>query len=134
MTTYLLDTTVLIDLSKGVPDAQEHLRTFVEQGDVLAVCAVTVAEFYSGVRPGKYAEIDRLIGSLTYWDIPREVAAAAGGLRLSAAGTGLSLATTDMLIAALAQSRDAVVLTDDTRYHEAVGVEVRSVRSPRQRS
>jgi predicted nucleic acid-binding protein len=92
---------------------------------------VTVAEFYSGVRPGKHAEIDRLIGSLTYWDIPREVAAAAGGLRRSAAGTGLSLATTDMLIAALALSRDAVVLTDDTRYHDAVGVEVRSVRSPR---
>jgi predicted nucleic acid-binding protein len=129
MTTYLLDTTVLIDLAKGVPSAREHLRGFVEQGDGLAICAVTVAEFYSGIRPGKHVEIDRLIGSLTYWDIPREVAMAAGELRLSAASTGWSVTTTDTLIAALALSKNTVVLTDDTRHYEAAGVEVRSVRT-----
>jgi predicted nucleic acid-binding protein len=129
MTTYLLDTTVLIDLAKGVPSAREHLRGFVEQGDGLAVCAVTVAEFYSGIRPGEHTETDRLIGSFAYWDISRQVAMAAGELRLSAAGAGRRPTTTDMLIAALALSRRAVVLSDDTRHYAAAGVAVRSVRS-----
>lgn len=51
MTRYLLDTTALIDFSKGREPARTRIPQMIAAGDELAVCAVNVAEFYAGVQP-----------------------------------------------------------------------------------
>jgi predicted nucleic acid-binding protein len=89
---------------------------------------VTVAEFYAGLVPGSDAVVDNLIASFTYWNITLEEAAAAGQLRYTAARQGETLAVTDTLLAALARSRRATVLSDDPRPYVVTGVPVRSVR------
>ena len=43
MSTYLADTSVLIDVLRGVPDRVKKLKALVEAGHTLACSAVTVA-------------------------------------------------------------------------------------------
>jgi predicted nucleic acid-binding protein len=45
----LLDTTVLIDLSKNFGDVLTSLHAVVAAGGILGVCAISVAEFLAGV-------------------------------------------------------------------------------------
>ena len=45
MTTYLLDTTAFIDFSKRREPAYSQLLAWIDNGDALAVCAISVAEY-----------------------------------------------------------------------------------------
>jgi predicted nucleic acid-binding protein len=68
LTRYLLDTTALIDFSKGREPAFSQLRRWIETEDTVAVCAVSVAEFYAGL-PSEDAPVwSELISALAYFD------------------------------------------------------------------
>ena len=51
MATLLLDTSVLIDAINDRKGRRLFLRGLVEQGNILACCAINVAEVYAGMRP-----------------------------------------------------------------------------------
>ena len=51
MTTYLLDTSVIIDVLNGKRNRDSPLRGLFSQGDFLACCAVNVSEVYAGLCP-----------------------------------------------------------------------------------
>ena len=51
MTRCLLDTTALIDFSKGRQPASSRILRMFEAGDEVGVCAIVVAEFYAGLVP-----------------------------------------------------------------------------------
>lgn len=51
MARYLLDTSVLIDFSKGREPAQSRILQLIHGGDEIGVCSIIVAEFFSGVIP-----------------------------------------------------------------------------------
>lgn len=53
MSTYLTDTSVLIDVLRGVPDRVERLKSLVDAGHILGCSAITVGELFAGMRqPG----------------------------------------------------------------------------------
>lgn len=45
MTRYLLDTDALIDFAKGAEPAISYVLSWIDGSDVVAVCAISVAEF-----------------------------------------------------------------------------------------
>jgi predicted nucleic acid-binding protein len=52
MATYLLDTTVIIDVINRKRDRNQFLLELAEeQGHILACCPINVAEVYAGMRP-----------------------------------------------------------------------------------
>lgn len=51
MTTYLVDTNILIIALNGKRGNRELLRGLVAQGNRLAVCTVVVTELFSGIKP-----------------------------------------------------------------------------------
>ncbi len=122
----LLDTTVLIDLSKGIPGVRARLDTVLEAGFVAGVCAVSVAEFVSGVPPSRRGWVAPLLDQFAYWDITREAAEVAGMLRHDLARRGIALHVPDSLIAGLARTLDATVVTDNAKDFAHTGV--RTVR------
>ena len=128
VTQYLIDTTALIDVSKGHEWVAEGLLRLVDQGDQLAVCAVSVSEFYSGIRHGTDQRVDKMIAAMEYWDISIAAAVAAGEIRYGAARKGRTLSATDCLIAALALERGATVLSDDNRAYSQIDVPVLTLR------
>jgi len=92
----------------------------------MGVCAVNIAEFYSGIPQSQYALWDEFFADLHYWDITPEAARLAGQYRYQAARQGRALATTDTLIAAVAYLHGATVVTRNVKDYPIEGLRVLS--------
>jgi predicted nucleic acid-binding protein len=115
MTTYLLDTTVLIDHFRGRQRAKLLLERLVDEEHTLALCAINVAELFAGLPEGQRAAAGELIGSLHYLDIRPDVAEVAGIIRFNAARRGIAIHLPDAIIAAVAMANDATLVTANVR-------------------
>ena len=115
MTRYLLDTTALIDFSKNREPARSRLLQMINAGDGVGVCPVNVAEFYTGIPPAQRQVWDEFFDSLHYWEISHDAARQAGIWRYEFARQGITLSTTDSLIAAVAKEQQAVVVTNNVK-------------------
>lgn len=112
---YLLDSSALIEWLNGRPQAVSLLAELVETGHTLAVNAVTVAEVYSGLGPDELEATDNLVGNLDYWDVDLDTARLAGAYRYRFAREGRPLSLADVVMAATAIRRDAVLITGNVR-------------------
>lgn len=128
MTRYLLDTTALIDFSKGRESACSRLLQMIHAGDELGVCAINVAEFYAGIPPEKRPTWDEFVDALRYWEISRAAARSAGHFRHDFARQGKVLSTTDALVAAVAQEQGAVIVTNNVKDYPMEGVQILALK------
>ncbi|HKC24937.1 MAG TPA: type II toxin-antitoxin system VapC family toxin [Thermoanaerobaculia bacterium] len=115
MSTYLLDTSVLIDTLRGRGERPALLRRLLEGGHLLACCAINVAELVAGMRPRERAPTMKLLDSLEHYDITRSVAERAGTLRQEWARRGRTLTIADLLIASIALEHRLVLVTDNVK-------------------
>ena len=115
MSRLLLDTTVLIDVSREFGDVHRFLRRLVATGWMLGVCAVSVAEFMAGVPIPDRRRWERWIADYRYWDISRDAAVLAGQLQYDHKRQGLALHTPDALIAATAIVTDSTLATKNVK-------------------
>lgn len=124
---YLLDTTVVIDHVGGYRPALELLeRLFAETGE-LYTCDVVMCESLSKGEDSAIAIKRALLDALEYVALAPEGATWAGAARRERITTGRSKpSTTDALIAALAHSLGATVVTRNARDFEAFDVAVLS--------
>lgn len=129
MTRYLLDTTGLIDFSKGREPATSRMLRMIESGDEVGVCAVVVAEFYAGLSAEQRVAWEEFIDALRFWAEDRSSAKQAGIWRYEFARRGMPLATTDVLVAAVAHTHGAVVVTDNVNHYPMDEVLVLPLRS-----
>jgi predicted nucleic acid-binding protein len=125
---YLLDTTALIDVSKGFQPSRSKIRTMISSGDQLAVCSISVAEFATGLHPQERDEWREFLGRLLFWDISREAAFQAGIWRYDFSRPGVQLSTTDALIAATAWQHQATIVTNNARHYPMPEVTLMSAR------
>lgn len=115
MTQYLLDTDALIDFSKGAEPATSLILSWIDGSDTVAVCPITVAEFFAGLTREQAAHWEQFVAALDYWEISRGAAVRAGQERYALARTGRSTTTTDMLLAAVARECDATLVTGNVK-------------------
>jgi predicted nucleic acid-binding protein len=115
MAKYLLDTTILIEHLRGRKEAVDLLTVLARQGHRLGLCCINVAELYSGLSHEERARADRLIDSLDFYDVTREVAKQAGQYRYDFARRGVTLSTADTLVAATAVAESATLVTANTK-------------------
>lgn len=111
----LLDTTVLIDLLRGRPDARRRLLSLRGTGDAPYVCAVNVEETVRGLRARELDAAGALFGGLRI--VPLGVAEGwqAGQWRRQFAARGRTLAQADCLVAAAALSLGGRLATGNPR-------------------
>lgn len=128
MTKYVIDTDVLINAAKNREPDRTWLLTKVRDGDQLGLCAITLAEFYSGIRRGTQPPFDEFLDKLPIVVITPQMAITAGSYRFEFARQGTTLATTDCLIAAVAHHTGATLVTHNTRYYPMGDVTVVSLR------
>jgi predicted nucleic acid-binding protein len=120
---YLLDTTVLVDHVReayGAPDVLARL--FGETGDIF-VCDAVVTEALSGGSDLDVLLIDRLLEAFEYVSTSPAAARKAGALRRERRQTS-PRRTGDALIAAVAWSLGATVVTRNGRDFAAYGIPV----------
>ena len=128
MSVYMLDTTALIDFSKGVEPTTSRIDGLLADGAAMGICAINVTEFYSGVLPGRRPEWDAFVRALEFWDISYETALLAGRLRHDFARSGMQMSSADMMIASVALEQGATLLTDNARHFPIDGLNVESPR------
>jgi predicted nucleic acid-binding protein len=104
MAAILLDTTVLIDVLRGRPEAGRRLRTLRETGDQPHACAVNVEEIVRGLREPEEPAARALFAGLRMVPIGAAEGWRAGSWRRTYAASGRILAQADCLVAAAALS------------------------------
>jgi predicted nucleic acid-binding protein len=120
---YLLDTTVLIDHALGRFGADDLLiRLFSETGDIYT-CDAAVVEALSSGSPVELRVIERLVQALEYVSTSPDAAAWAAGFRRRL-GRSSRRHLGDAIIAGVAWSLDATVVTRNPRDFEGQGVPV----------
>ena len=129
MANFLLDTSVLIDLSRGLERSAGLVQSLLENGHQVGICQVVIAEFCSGVPPAQLAEAQGLVEALHDWAISREIAIRAGALRYRLARHGTAISTPDALIAATALSIDATLMTENRKHFPIAGLRLLSARA-----
>lgn len=125
---YLLDTDTLIDFLTDHGATRSKLTALIAAGDEVALCAITVAELYSGLTESRRAKYEHWLEALPYWDISREAARQAGIYRKTASDAGRTLAVADSLLAALAWEHDATLLTSNIKDYPMQDVRILSLR------
>jgi predicted nucleic acid-binding protein len=108
---YLLDTTVLIDISRGREPAASWLRGALRSRARISISAMTVTEHFAGLRPDKRSEWQRFVDQLTLYDVTKEISVQAGIFRYDFARRGRTIQTPDAVIAATAMFYQATLVT-----------------------
>ena len=127
----MLDTDSVIDYLAGQPDTTTLLRRLDSQGETLCVCDVVIAEVYAGLLQRDWVRGQTFLAGMTFLPTSAAIAQQAGEWRLSFARRGISLATTDCLIAATAYGHHAMVVTGNAKDFPMQELRVLSTRTPR---
>lgn len=117
MATFLLDTSVIIDVINGKRNRDQFLKQLLQQGHLLACCPITVTEVYAGLRANEESRTLSLLQSLRYYPIVWPVARLAGELKRDFGRKGVTLATTDVTIAAVALYYQVSLITDNLKHY-----------------
>src|SRR3990172_9808015 len=115
MARYLLDTDAIIDYLLGVASSVSLVQDLARRDDFLCACDVVIAEVYAGLRPTDREKAQRLLAACYFLTTSPAAARQAGEWRYAHARRGMTLSTTDTLVAATAHAHQATVVTGNTR-------------------
>lgn len=113
MTSFLVDTDVLIDFLRGYAPAVEWMRELQNQP---LVSVITIAELRAGMRAGEERALETLFDASVVIPVDAEIAGRAGDLRREfgpSHGTGLA----DALIAASSIMNKARLATLNVKHY-----------------
>ncbi len=117
-----LDTNILIGaINRRVPQIRQRLIEALMDGQAVGVPVIVLFEMWFGIkksaRPQKNAEnlSDFLMLGVTPWPFDSEDAREAGEIRAALAKVGTPIGPYDVLIAAQARRRSAILVTTNTR-------------------
>lgn len=113
----VLDTTVLIDVLRGRPDAVAALLELERSGDQVFTSVVNVEELVRGLRGSREEDAaGRLLGGLRLAPLEREEGEQAGRWRREHARRGVTLSQSDCLVAAAALALGARLATGNPKH------------------
>jgi predicted nucleic acid-binding protein len=115
MATFLLDTSVIIDVLNGKRERDVLLTRLLNAGNLLACCPVNISEIYAGMRPKEEIATENFLQSLDFYEITWRVAKRAGLLKRDYSKKGQTLSIPDTTIAAVAIEYDLTLITDNTK-------------------
>ncbi len=117
MARYLLDTDAIIDYFFGIPSTVALIQDLHARGETLCVCDVVIAEVYAGLHPEHREPAEQFVFACAFLPTSPAIAQQAGRWRYDFARKGVALATTDTLIAAVAEAHSATIVTGNIRHY-----------------
>ncbi len=127
MAEYLLDTTAIIDHLRGDKKVSFYLEKIGLKGDTAGCCCINIAEIYSGMLEKETEKTNRLINSLYYYEVTRDISKTAGRLRRKYSKKGITLATTDVIIGATALIYDLILVTKNIKHYPFPEIEIEEI-------
>ena len=114
--TFLLDTSVIIDAINARNGRTDLLDSLMAQGTLLGCCPINVTEVYMGMRPHEAAKTEAFLRTLEFYPVTWEIAKYAGELYTRWRGQGRTLGMADVTIAAVALANNLVLVTDNRKH------------------
>src|SRR4030042_4925999 len=124
MAKYLLDTTVLIDHLRGQQKVTDMIIRLARQGNELGVCCINIAELYAGLSDKERIKAEKLIDNLYYYETSKDIAKMAGCYRFDFARKGITLSTSDTIVAAIALSHGVTLITANVKDYPMKEIEL----------
>ena len=118
----MLDSTVLIDVLRNRNQRRAWLEQLVLSGRVLATSVISIAEVYSGLRPGEETATRMHLANLEWLPVSAPIADQAGLLKAGLSRQGRSHSITDMIIAATAIECGCPLATDNQKHFQIPGL------------
>lgn len=115
MAAVLLDSSVVIDLLKGAPETSARFLALAPAGDAPYVCAITVEEVSSFLRPGERNAAGTMFEGLSVAPLGIAEGRLAGWWRRSYREKGGTLSQADVLIASAAVGIGARLATGNPK-------------------
>ena len=115
MNSYLLDSTVIIDLINNRRNRRKLIEEIAVSGGVLACSVVSIAEIYAGIRPNEEAIANQVLGNLVQYEVNSGIARRAGYLKNALARQGTTILLPDALIAATVIDNRLTLVTDNIK-------------------
>jgi predicted nucleic acid-binding protein len=116
MNSYLLDSTVIIDLINNRRNRRKLIEEIAIGGGILACSVVSVAEIHAGIRPEEEVVTYQFLGSLVQYEVTPGIARRAGYLKNALAKQGTTILLPDALIAATAIENRLILVSDNVRH------------------
>ena len=115
MTPLVLDTNIIVDALRRRNDRHLLIEQFLDHGQPLASCPVTLTEIYAGMRPHEERTTQAFMKSLLFLSITEEIAEHAGRLEARYAKRGKTLSFQDVSIAAVCIAYGCTLVTENTK-------------------
>lgn len=117
---HLLDSTVLIDVTRNQGRVAVWLTSQLTSGATLYVSPITVTEFVSGVPVAKRESALAHMRTFPLLELDFEAAAFAGTYRYERARRGITISTPDALQASLAIRHGLILATSNPVHFDGV--------------
>ncbi len=117
----ILETSFLIDMMRGRPEAAALVREIDDAGERIALPAPGLFELGVGAARSRRSreEMDRIDGLIAAFDVlplTDEDAKAAGLLQARRSRDGATMGTVDVLLAGMAKARGEILVTGDRDF------------------
>ncbi|MEJ7748730.1 MAG: PIN domain-containing protein [Candidatus Limnocylindrales bacterium] len=113
MTRWVVDSSIIIDATRGHPEAIDVLRAAADRGEIWSVTPVRT-EVGWGIRPGERPQMVELLGAIRWLEVAPSLADHAGELGRRW-GRSHGLGVVDALLAAATEELGAELLTTNVR-------------------
>ena len=117
MADYLLDTTVIIDCLRGRKETVKLLERIASESSLAGCCLINIIEVYAGMKDNEKQATKKLINSIEYYEMTKELAERAGEYKREYAKKGITLSLADVTIAAVAIGNDLILATDNQKHY-----------------
>jgi len=124
---YFLDTTVVIDCLRGKSEAVELLTGIASEGSVAGCCLVNIIEVYAGMKDKEREATEKLLESLEYYEVTKDIAKQAGEYKRQYREKGITLSLSDVIIAALVISGDLVLVTNNPKHYPMPEIKLKQI-------
>jgi len=123
----------VIDILWEQRTSVDFIEALVSGPDTACTCAVVAAEVFTGTSLDERVAAETLLRGLEFLNETFDVGRRAGEWRYDFARKGVALATTDVLIAAVALQHDVTLVTGNTRDFPMPGIRLLELPRPNRR-
>ncbi|HLD19363.1 MAG TPA: PIN domain-containing protein [Candidatus Nanoarchaeia archaeon] len=125
----IADTNFVIDLFKGVKNADEKARQIDKTSEPVFITAITVFELWQGMGKKDNKKIEKLsqfIEAFGLLSFDTESAKLGGDIQADLVSRGLRVDSEDCMIAGIALKNNQTILTKDEHFSRMKGLRIQS--------
>ncbi len=124
MNPFLLDTNIIVDVLRKRNGRHLLVEQFLNQGQPIASCPITITEIFAGMRPHEEKPTRAFMRSLLFFEITKEIAEDAGLLKAQYSKRGKTISFQDASIAAVCITYGCTLVTENIKDFPMPGLQV----------